>query len=277
MVKNWIGEPLVSVIIPTYNSDRFLALCLDSIRRQTWKKVEIIVVDDGSTDGTLRIAEKYGCIVASNTKKGRAEAKNEGALLSRGEYLFFIDSDMELSQNTISTCIHLSRETSSFGGVVVPEHSVGESYWVKVRDFERSFYFDSVIESARFFPAKLVKEVGGFEEGLVFFEESTLPYKIQARGIFLFPRTDPLIFHHEEEFSLATWFKKKFYYGETIHLYSNKYGDYSKMQTNMMFRLSLFTRDWRRLFGKPNLALGLFFLKSLEYVAATSGQVCSRI
>lgn len=232
MQNNPMEQPLVSVIIPTYNSAKFLELCLESIRRQTWKKVEIVVVDDGSTDGTLEIAEKYECIIVSNPKKGRTEAKNEGIRHSAGEYFFFIDSDMELSYNTIKKCVQLASQGSSVGGVVVPERSVGESFWVKVRDFERSFYSESIIESARFFPAWLVREVGGFEEGLVFFEESTLPYKIQKKGNYNLLRTDPLIFHHEEDFSLGTWLRKKLYYGETIRQYGDKYADYSKVQTS---------------------------------------------
>jgi len=276
MQKSW-EQMLVSVVIPTYNSARFLGVCLESLKNQSWKEVEVIVVDDGSTDGTLEIAEKYGCIVISNPKRGRAEAKNEGIRNSVGEFLFFIDSDMELVCNAIKICVLLARKTPSIGGVIVPERSVGKSFWVRVRDFERSFYFESIIESARFFPSKIVKEVGGFEEGLVFFEESTLPYKIQRKGCYRFLRTDPLIFHHEEDFSLGAWLRKKFYYGETIRQYEDKYGDYSKVQTSVRFRLGLFMREWKRFVSNPKLAMGLVFLKSLEYLAATTGQVTSKI
>jgi glycosyltransferase involved in cell wall biosynthesis len=269
-------QMFVSIIIPTYNSARFLGLCLESLKNQSWKKLEVIVVDDGSTDGTLKIAEKYGSIIISNPKRGRAEAKNEGIRHSVGGFFFFIDSDMELTRNAISKCIQLALETPSFGGVVVPERSIGQSYWVRVRDFERSFYADSVIESARFFPANLAKEVGGFEEGLVFFEESTLPFKIQRSGQYVFPRTNPMVLHHEEDFSLGTWLRKKFYYGKTIHSYGNKYGEYSKTQISIRFRLSLFARERRRFLGSPKLAFGLLLLKSLEYIAASSGQTFSR-
>lgn len=270
-------QPLVSVIIPTYNSARFLAVCLESLKSQSWKEVEIIVVDDGSTDSTLEIAEKYGCIVVNNSKRGRAEAKNAGIRSSVGEYLFFVDSDMELGLNVINECIQLARRTPSIGGVVVSERSVGKSFWVRVRDFERSFYSGSIIESARFFPTVLAKEVGGFEEGLVFFEESTLPYKIQRMNHRTFLRTTSVILHREDDFSLAMWLRKKFYYGESIHLYRVKYGDYSKVQISVRFRFSLFLKDWRRFMGRPKLALGLMLLKSLEYFAAASGQFHSKL
>jgi len=272
-----IEQPLVSVIIPTYNSGRFMAKCLESLKRQAWKKIEAIVVDDGSTDTTLEIAGKYKCNVIRNPRRGRAEAKNEGIRRASGEYLLFVDSDMELTRNVIGECVERAVEDQDIGGIVIPESSVGSSFWVKVRDFERSFYSGSIVESARFFSAKLAKEVGGFEEGLIFFEESTLPYKTQREKPSIFPRIKAVILHHEEDFSLTTWLRKKFYYGKTIHLYTSKYGDYSMVQMSVWFRYALFLKNWRRFLSRPKLALGVTLLKSLEYFATTSGLVYSRL
>jgi glycosyltransferase involved in cell wall biosynthesis len=270
-------QPLVSVIIPTYNSDRFLSKCLESLRRQSWKKIEVIVVDDGSTDNTLEIAGKYKCTIMRSPTRGRAEAKNEGMKRSLGEYLLFVDSDMELDSIVIGECVGQAVENQDIGGIVIPERSVGSSFWVKTRDFERGFYSGSIVESARFFPAELVREVGGFEEGLIFFEESTLPYKILRRTQRAFPRIKSVILHHEEDFSLATWLRKKFNYGKTISLYADKYGDYSMMQMSVWFRYALFLKSWRSFLSKPKLALGVTLLKSLEYFATTSGLVYSKL
>jgi glycosyltransferase involved in cell wall biosynthesis len=277
MQKNGVEQPLVSVIIPTYNSDRFLVKCLESLRSQTWKNVEVIVSDDGSTDNTLEVAKKYECNVIKNPRRGRAEAKNEGIRSSAGAYLLFVDSDMELTRNVIGECVELAAEDPRIGGIVIPERSVGSSFWVRVRDFERSFYSGSIVESARFFLANLAKEVGGFEEGLIFFEESTLPYKIQREKHGIFPRIKSVILHHEEDFLLATWLRKKFYYGKTIHLYRHKYSDYSAAQTSVWFRSALFLKNWRRFLRRPDLALGVTLLKSLEYFATTSGLVHSKL
>ncbi|MCJ7633996.1 glycosyltransferase family 2 protein [Candidatus Bathyarchaeota archaeon] len=264
-------QSLVSVIIPTFNSERFLEKCLSSLKRQTYERLEIIVVDDGSTDSTIGIAERQGCKIIKNPKVGRAAAKNEGVRHSFGEYLVFVDSDMELTPNVLSECVDLAESDSHVGGVVIPERSVGNSFWVKVRDFERSFYAGSVVESARFFPTKLVKEVGGYEENLIFFEESTLPYKIQKKGNNVFARVNSVILHREENFSLITWLRKKSYYGKTIHVYEHKYRDYSRMQTSAGFRFYLFVKSYRRFLSRPELALGVIVLKSLEYLAVVSG------
>jgi len=271
------SKPLVSVIIPTFNSDRFLEKCLSSLRRQTYQAMELIVVDDGSTDRTVEIAERFGCRVIRNLRSGRTEAKNRGVFESRGQYFFFADSDMEFTPRVVAECVETMREDSKIGGVVVPERSVGDNFWVKVRDFERSFYTGSPVESARFFPAHLVKEVGGFEENLVFFEESTLPYKIQTSGFKVAARICSVIFHHEENFSLAHWLQKKFRYGETVQAYKRRYGGYFGEQMSFASRLSLFAADWRRFWSKPTLAIGVIFLKSQEYLAVTFGSVYSRL
>jgi glycosyltransferase involved in cell wall biosynthesis len=243
------------------------------LKRQTWKNVEVIVADDGSTDTTLGIAEKYKCHVVRSLRRGRAEAKNEGIRCSSGQYLFFVDSDMELTRDVVVKCVELAKEEPRVGGIVIPERSVGSSFWVKVRDFERSFYSGSIVESPRFFPAKLVKEVGGFEEGLTFFEESTLPYKIYRKKYDISPRIGSPILHHEEDFSLARWLRKKFYYGKTIQLYRDAYCDYLRVQTSIWFRYGLFMKSWKRFLSRPKLALGVTLLKGLEYFATTSGLI----
>ena len=87
--------PQVSVVIPTYNQARFVAATVESALAQTYPNVEIIVVDDGSTDDTQAVLSAYRgtvhCIYQQN--KGLAGARNTGFLASRGDYLLFLDSD----------------------------------------------------------------------------------------------------------------------------------------------------------------------------------------
>ena len=88
-------KPLVSCIVPVFNGERYLAEALDSILAQTWRPVEVIVVDDGSTDGTAHIAAGYGAEVSyiHQANAGPAAARNRGLDAARGEFIAFLDAD----------------------------------------------------------------------------------------------------------------------------------------------------------------------------------------
>lgn len=90
-----MNQPRVSCIVPVYNGDRYLAEALDSVLGQTYAPYEVIVVDDGSTDGTGRVLETYGdrVRVESQANHGVAAARNRGLELARGELISFQDSD----------------------------------------------------------------------------------------------------------------------------------------------------------------------------------------
>lgn len=88
-------KPLISVVIPTYNYGKFIQICIDSVLGQTYRKFEIIVVDDGSTDETPNVLKKYGTkITTVRTKNfGACISRNIGLNLARGKYVSFLDSD----------------------------------------------------------------------------------------------------------------------------------------------------------------------------------------
>ena len=87
--------PEISVIVPTYNYAHFIGDCLDSIFAQTYKDFEVIVIDDGSTDDTARVLEKYKGEIRYiyQENKGLPAARNTGIKAAQGEYLAFLDSD----------------------------------------------------------------------------------------------------------------------------------------------------------------------------------------
>lgn len=87
--------PLVSVIIPTYNSARFLPDAIDSVLKQTYRSYEIIVVNDGSTDNTSEVLCRYSgkITVSEQRNRGVAAARNTGIRAAQGEYIAFLDAD----------------------------------------------------------------------------------------------------------------------------------------------------------------------------------------
>ena len=100
-------KPLLSVIVPVYNVEKYLKRCLESILVQSWNDYEIILVDDGSTDSSAQIcdlyAEKYEMIrVIHKENKGLSDTRNRGIEEASGEYVYFPDSDDWLEPNTFS-------------------------------------------------------------------------------------------------------------------------------------------------------------------------------
>lgn len=97
--------PKVSVIIPVFNAENYLNRCLDSICNQTITEIEIICINDASTDGSLKIlqeyAQNYSNVVVINleTNQGESAARNCGLAVAKGEYLGFVDNDDEIDNN----------------------------------------------------------------------------------------------------------------------------------------------------------------------------------
>ena len=256
------AAPLVAVVVPTHNSEKTLETCLASIRKQTYRNIELIVADERSNDETVEIARKYTDQVYITDAKERTAQKNTAIKKAHGEFICFVDSDMELMPTVVEECAERIASDERVGGVIIPERSVGASFWVAVRDFERSFYVGSFVESARFFRTDLVRQVGGFDEGVIFFEESILPQKIARMGYSVKARVTSEILHHEEDFSLWRHLRKRYYYGKTTSEYRKKSAGYYKEQYGLG-RVKLFVAD-NRFRRRPLLGLSVLILKALE-------------
>jgi glycosyltransferase involved in cell wall biosynthesis len=115
MIK--IDIPLVSVIIPCYNASKFLNETITSILDQTYTNIEIIIVDDGSTDNIAQVIEGFcsKVIYKRQNNSGVSVARNEGYLISNGEYICFVDADDWLYPETVSEKVNLLQNNSSFG------------------------------------------------------------------------------------------------------------------------------------------------------------------
>jgi glycosyltransferase involved in cell wall biosynthesis len=256
------------------NAQATIGAALGSVAGQTYPNIETIVVDSESTDQTLSIARRHGARILSTTSE-RAGAKNLGASSAQGEYLLFIDADMVLEATVVQECVDLCKTDRRIAAVVIPERSVGRSFWVKVRDFERSFYAGTDVESARFFRRELVERVHGFDQSVVLFEESTLPQRIEKLGLETRARTKSNILHYEYDFRLAYWLSKKYYYGRTMRHYATRYS-YARRQINPHQRSRLFLRRSSQFAGSPVLALGVIILKTLELSAIYFGDIRAR-
>src|SRR5258708_4353339 len=89
-----ISSPLVSIIIPCYNQSNYLSAAIESVLKQTYSTLEIIVVDDGSTDNTKQVAQGYDKVVyVYQNNQGLSASRNTGMRNCKGVYLLFLDAD----------------------------------------------------------------------------------------------------------------------------------------------------------------------------------------
>ena len=93
------GRSRISVVVPAWRAEKTLAATLDSILCQTWREIEVLVVDDASPDGTLALAQRYASrdervrVLAQPENGGVSNARNRGVREARGEWIAFLDSD----------------------------------------------------------------------------------------------------------------------------------------------------------------------------------------
>ena len=122
--------PLVSVIIPIYNTEKFLPLCINSVLNQTLTDIEVLLVNDGSTDGSGKICDEYACKdqriqVIHTLNQGVSHARTQGLETATGEYIAFMDSDDWIERSVIATLYQLIRTNeaglAAFGYIIKNE------------------------------------------------------------------------------------------------------------------------------------------------------------
>ena len=172
-----VDNPLISIIIPAYNAEKYIEECVNSTISQTYKNIEIIVVNDGSTDQTADIisalAKKDNRIKLFNkTNGGVSSARNYGIEKSRGEYIFFIDSDDFIDPNCVEYYYSLVKKFNAEISIVpmpkkikTGENNVAttENLPEKVISGKQAFldmlYYKIVISSwGKMFSRKLIEE-----------------------------------------------------------------------------------------------------------------------
>ena len=155
--------PKISVIIPIYNSADYLKQCLDSIVNQTLRDIEIICVNNGSTDNSLKILQKYAkddCRISIiNTAPSNAgTARNRGLEIASGEYLYFIDSDDYCELNALETAYNLAKSNSS--DIVVFSFRFYDNNTKKLS--QETYGLDPRVPNSTFSPLKYKQDLFGF-------------------------------------------------------------------------------------------------------------------
>jgi glycosyltransferase involved in cell wall biosynthesis len=268
-------KKLISCIISTKNEEEVIGQLLTSIKKQSYKNFEVILVDNASTDKTINIAKDFGARIF-NFGPERSAQRNFGAKKAQGEYILILDADMVLTKNVLDECVEKFEKNNKLGALVIPEKSFGKGFWTKCRAFEREFYVgEPSIEAARCFLKNIFLKFGGYDETITGPEDYDLPLRI-GKGGNKIGRIKNYILHNEKFFSPVKNAKKKFYYASHAKNYLRSHPEMAIKQGNLVFR-PVFFKKWKKLINHPILGIGMFVIKGMEMAGALLGIIYSTI
>lgn len=250
---------LVSVIIPTFNRKRWLEKCLGSLLDQSYKKYELIVVDNGSTDGTFGLVKALqrnhrNLICLRCEKKGASAARNFGLKIAKGGIVSFIDDDCEVERDWIKNLIKAHQENGSLiiGGSIVNEGNIfvqaiqiAQEFWLSTIHTSRPKNLEGFLMlirnavpagTARFvnflpsnnfsFKRKALKDVFFDETFDCTGEDLELCQALQNKGYKLFYSPTVKVKHHPS-INLFSFIKKYYLYGRGFGCFKKKYKSYN--------------------------------------------------
>ncbi|MBX9423007.1 MULTISPECIES: glycosyltransferase family A protein [Streptomyces] len=185
-------HPLVSVIVPNYNYGRSIGLCVEAALAQTYPNIEVLVVDDCSTDDSAAIAAAAGArVVSTGVNSGVAVARNLGAALSSGEILVFLDSDVAMHPDAVAKSVELLGSGQGYGaicGTYEPEPLIRDSLIEEYRSLQQYYLLlrsegviDTVHTAILAIPRQVFDEVGPFNPILRHTEDQDYGRRISER------------------------------------------------------------------------------------------------
>ena len=264
-------KPLVTISIPTFNSARSLRLCLEAVQKQTYKNIEINIIDGASKDATREIAYQFGIKNVKICKGSLLQARYEGIHQAQGKYVLILDSDQILNNNSIEKAVKLA-EIQKLDMIVFEETPYStKTFLEKLFDCDRKLIntvndlspFTGVV-MPRFFNTSLLKKAyanipkeiyantGGPDHAVVYYESWLLSKNI---GVL----KDAV--RHIEPNSVTIFLKKFYRWGCTsIDAHSGKYHDL--MTKKERFRTGIFTKG---LFIESIGSIILLILKGLPF------------
>jgi len=268
-----MDNSLVSVIIPTNNSEKFLGKCLESVKNQTYQNIELIVVDNNSTDRTKEIAKSYTDKVFNQGPERSAQV-NFGVQNSNGEFVYKVDSDFLLDKEVIDQCV--KKAGGGFDAVVVHNSPDVRVSWIaKVRKFEVDMYkYDITYSSARFIKKEVYEKIGGFNEKITAGEDYDFQNKLN-RGGFKTGFIEAEALHLGEPTNFWKHMKKYYDYGKDFVRYQQENKSESKKQLG--FFRGVYLKNWKKFIYHPVLGFGFIIYNFLKFAFGGAGYLVSKI
>ncbi|MDO5510148.1 MAG: glycosyltransferase family 2 protein [Weeksellaceae bacterium] len=199
MVNGLQRNALVSVVIPMYNSERFILQCIDSVLAQTYQHLEIIVVDDGSQDNSYELVkalQQERITLIQQVNAGAASARNAGVKVAKGDFIQFLDADDFLSADKIQNQIQLINPErtnlvfcqhaifqASTNTVITTEQSIYKSFPSPIDFLQQSWEKGEFVATHSWLvPIKLIHEAGGWNENLAKNEDGEFFFRILLKS-----------------------------------------------------------------------------------------------
>lgn len=184
---------MISVIVPTYNAEKTLGACLSSLQESTFKDFELIVVDDGSRDGTADIANRFPCrLVQTEKNEGPSHGRNTGVLHAQHEIFVFIDSDVLIKKDTLSR-IHkffLSHPEASAIMGMLDTACPHQGFFSQYKNLYMNYIFSKIQSPVTFLYGAIhavrKKDFLPYDESLSFGEDTDLGQRLSNAGKTIF-------------------------------------------------------------------------------------------
>lgn len=212
MIKN---NPLISIIISAYNAENKINKCISALLNQTYKPIEVIVVDDGSTDKTKEIVKKFAdnkkIFLLEQKRKGPGAAKNLASKKAKGKILVFVDSDEYPRKDYIEKLTKPIREGKAKTSIGAWVLAYPKNVWARCRFKDTSELRHHAINSGVFRAIKkdFFEKLGGFNISKGYSDDRIPNNEKRAR-------VDDAIFNHDTDSSLKELYKKRKWIGSSI-------------------------------------------------------------
>lgn len=252
--------PLLTAVIPTRNEERNIGKCIDALAGAGgW--IETIVVDNASDDRTQEIARERDVRVVEQGPE-RSAQRNRGWREARTPFVCFLDADMRMLPETLEEIRHRISAPDAPDALYIREVRVGRGWWIRVRNFERSFYDATCIDALRVFRRELLEKTGGYDETITGEEDWDLDRLCLAAGARV-ALTDGALLHDEGEFSWRRHLRKKAYYSGTMDRYRAKWNNDATIRKQLgigyrFFGVFLENGKWRRALAHPLMMASIF-------------------
>lgn len=212
-------NPYISIIIPLYNAERTLEKCLKAVFDSTFQDLEVLVVDDGSTDSSIGIAQSFPCrVLKLPNNQGPSVARNCGARNAKGDVLLFIDSDIVIQRDTINLFVDSLKSYCAVFGIYTQKPGTDG-----LLSLYQNFYAHKSIKETRELTSMLYSycvaikkdaflQMGGFDESWrrPTFEDVQLGLRLTENGYQIYLNKNIKVVHHPN-FTIKRFIRNYFY------------------------------------------------------------------